>query len=160
MFHHLWLATFVVVAAASTVTASARADSTADEAAITQRLKIWTEAFNAKDSAGTCGLFAADLVYSLPGIDQGSRDRLCGNLNRLFAKSDRQLQYGNPDIHEIIVEGNLAIVRLTWTLTVQVNGAADTTTEEGIDIFRRQADGRWSIARFIAFTTRPSKLLD
>jgi ketosteroid isomerase-like protein len=57
------------------------------------------------------------------------------------------------------VAGDVAVVRLTWTLTTQVNGAKDTTTEEGMDIFRRQPDGRWSIARFIAFTTRANTLL-
>ena len=48
---------------------------------------------------------------------------------------------------------------LTWTLTVEKGGATDTATEEGMDFFRRQPDGRWSIARYIAFTTRPNKLL-
>ena len=67
--------------------------------------------------------------------------------------------YGNPDVHAILVLGDVAVVRLTWTLTTQVNGANDTTTEEGMDIFRRQPDGKWSIARFIAFTTRANKLL-
>jgi steroid delta-isomerase len=28
-----------------------------------------------------------------------------------------------------------------------------------MDLFRRQPDGRWSIARYIAFTTRPNMLL-
>jgi hypothetical protein len=28
-----------------------------------------------------------------------------------------------------------------------------------MDIFRRQPDGRWSIVRFVAFTTRANKLL-
>ena len=55
--------------------------------------------------------------------------------------------------------GDIAVVRLTWTVTTEENGAKDTRKEEGVDIFERQADGTWSIARFIAFTTRPNKLL-
>jgi len=43
--------------------------------------------------------------------------------------------------------GDVAVVRLTWTLTTEVNGVKNRTTEEGMDIFRRQPDGRWSIAR-------------
>ena len=27
-----------------------------------------------------------------------------------------------------------------------------------MDMFKRRADGRWSIARFVAFTTRANKL--
>jgi steroid delta-isomerase len=60
----------------------------------------------------------------------------------------------------VIVAGDLAVVRLTWTLTVSVDGATETTEEEGIDIFRRQPDGRWSIARYIAFATTPNSLLE
>jgi steroid delta-isomerase len=58
-----------------------------------------------------------------------------------------------------MLSGDLAVVRLAWTLTAQANGKQDMTSEEGIDIFRRQPDGRWSIARFIAFTTRQNKVL-
>jgi ketosteroid isomerase-like protein len=77
----------------------------------------------------------------------------------LQARTDIRLRYANPDIHEILLAGDVAVVRLTWTLTTEVDGRRDTTTEEGMDIFRRQPDGRWSIARFIAFTTRANKLL-
>ncbi len=58
--------------------------------------------------------------------------------------------------YEIIVSGDIAVVRLTWTLTARVGSVTDTTREPAIDIFRRQPDGEWSIAQFIAFTTRPN----
>ena len=79
--------------------------------------------------------------------------------HRVLGRTDILLHYAMPDIHEIIVSGDIAVVRLTWTLTTQAGGARDTTTEAGMDIFRRQPDGRWSIARFVAFTTRPNALL-
>src|SRR5436190_18024398 len=149
----------IVTIALTAAAAAAHADSAADEAAIMQRLQRWTADFNAKDSAGVCDLFAPDLVYSMPEVVQGTRETMCANLAKMLARSDIQLHYGNPDVHEILVLGDVAVVRLTWTLTTQVNGANDTTTEEGMDIFRRQPDGKWSIARFIAFTTRANKLL-
>ena len=31
------------------------------------------------------------------------------------------------------------------------SGAAETDAEPGLDIFRRQPDGSWKIARFIAY---------
>ena len=123
------------------------------------RFQRWTAAFNAKDPTGVCDLFAPDLVYSIPEVVHGTRDMLCANLAKMLARSDIQLRYDNPNVHEIVVAGDIAVVRLTWTLTTEVNGAKDTTTEEGMDIFQRQPDGRWSIARFIAFTTRGNKLL-
>ena len=135
------------------------ADPAADEAAIRDRFAKWTQAFNDKDAAGVCDLFAPDLVYSLPEVVNGNQAKLCGNLANLFKRTDLKLQYDLPAIHEMIVSGDIAVVRLTWTLTAEANDKKDTTTEEGIDIFRRQPDGRWSIARFIAFTTSPNKAL-
>jgi steroid delta-isomerase len=124
-----------------------------------QRLQRWTADFNARDAAGVCDLFAPDLVYSIPEVVQGTRETICANLAKILAEANIQLHYDNPDVHEILVMDDVAVVRLTWTLTTHANGAKDTTTEEGIDVFRRQPDGRWSIARFIAFTTRANKLL-
>jgi steroid delta-isomerase len=135
------------------------ADAAADEAAIRARFAGWTAAFNAGDAAGVCDLFAPDLIYSLPEVTSGTQATICGNLAKILARSDIKLHYDLPAIHEIIVSGDIAVVRLTWTLTAEAKGEKDMTTEEGIDIFRRQSDGRWSIARFVAFTTSPNKAL-
>lgn len=153
------LAPFVAIALTAAAAGTALADADADKAAIVQRLQQWTAAFNAKDRAGTCDLFAPDLVYAIPEVVRGTRETMCSNLAALQARTDIKLHYANPDIHEIVLAGDLAVVRLTWTLTTEVGGRRDTTTEEGMDIFRRQPDGRWSIARFIAFTTRANALL-
>lgn len=155
----LILSALVAAATVVAATAAARADSAADEAAIRQRLERWTAAFNAGDARGSCDLFAPNLVYSLQEVPNGTYETMCGNLTRVLARSDIRLRYAVPTIHEIAVSGDIAVVRLTWTLTVERGGATDTTTEEGMDLFRRQPDGRWSIARYIAFTTRPNKLL-
>lgn len=153
------LAPVVAIGLIAAATGAALAESDADKAAIVQRLQRWTAAFNAKDPVGTCDLFAPDLVYSIPEVVRGTRETMCSNLAALQLRTDIKLRYDMPDIHEILVAGDVAVVRLTWTLTTEVNGVRDTTTEEGMDIFRRQPDGRWSIARFIAFTTRANKLL-
>ena len=56
------------------------------------------------------------------------------------------------DIKEILVWGDVAVVRLTWTLTVQPAGEpAETSVEPGMDIFRREGDGRWRIMRYMAY---------
>ena len=148
-----------VAALAIAFAAAPRAQPSSDETAIRQRLEHWTAAFNAKDAAGSCDLFAPDLLYSIQDVVNGTYQTMCGNLTRILARSDIGLHYDVPAIKEIIVSGDIAVVRLTWTLTVERGSARDTTTEEGMDLFRRQPDGRWSIARYIAFTTRPNKLL-
>ncbi len=128
----------------------ARADVEADKAAIAARLQGWASAFNARDAAGVCDLFASDLISTVPGALAGSREVVCTRLAKLLADSGLRLSY-HPDISEIIVSGDLAVVRLFWTLTI----GRETSTEAGLDIFRRQPDGRWSIARFMAFTVDP-----
>jgi len=159
MFRRSLTAIVTIALTVAAMMAPASADPAADEAAIRQRFQRWTADFNARDAAGVCDLFAPDLVYSIPEVVQGTRQTLCANLATMLARSDITLHYDNPDIHDIIVMGDVAVVRLTWTLTNEVNGVKDRTTEEGMDIFRRQPDGRWSIARFVAFTTRANRLL-
>lgn len=153
------LLAMAVAALAVAVAPAPRAQPSADQAAIRQRLEHWTAAFNAKDVAGSCDLFAPDLAYSIPEVVNGTYRTMCENLTRMLGRSDIRLHYDVPALREIIVSGDIAAVRLTWTLTVEQGGARDTTTEEGMDLFRRQPDGRWSIARYVAFTTRPNKLL-
>jgi uncharacterized protein (TIGR02246 family) len=156
MFRRVLTAIVTIVLTAAAMMAAASADPAADEAAIRQRFQRWTADFNARDAGRVCDLFAPDLIYSIPEVVQGTRQTLCANLAAMLARSDITLHYDNPDI---IVMGDVAVVRLTWTLTTELNGIKDRTTEEGMDIFRRQPDGRWSIARFVAFTTRANRLL-
>ncbi|MGA2638451.1 YybH family protein [Methylocella sp.] len=138
----------------------ARADEAADKAAITARLRGFADAFNARDAAGFCDIFAPDLIATIPLAPEASREAICGNLDRLLARPDLRLHYDYPEIREIIVSGDIAVVRIMWTLTVRKGAEQDTTPEGGIDVFRRQPDGRWSIARTATFTMRPNKLLD
>jgi uncharacterized protein (TIGR02246 family) len=129
-------------------------DPSAAKAAIVERLHRWTVAFNARDLAAVCSLFAPDLSYTVGDILDGSRDRLCANIAAALAKPEVDLHYDEPIIHEILVSGDLAVVRLTWTLTAEKNGTRDVNTEEGMDVFRRAPDGVWSIVRYIAFSAR------
>ena len=152
------LAIAVVLTGVGTVT-PAVADADSDGVAITDRLQRWTVAFNARDAAGVCDLFALDLVSTVPDALDGSRDALCGKLSAVLAKPGLKLHYDSPDIREIIVSGDIAVVRLFWTLTAQKGGESSTSTEAGMDIFKRQPDGKWSISRFISFSATPNKVL-
>lgn len=143
---------FWVSSAGFWAAAPARADEAADRSAIAERLRDWAAAFNRKDSAAVCDLFAADLVQTVPEVPEGSRDEVCKRLDALFARTDASFNYA-VDIREIIVSGDLAVVRLFWTLTAQSGQKpADISREAGMDVFRREQDGKWRIIRFIAFT--------
>ena len=121
----------------------------AAEAAIRARLAAWTEAFNRGDAAATCDLFADDLKSEVQGAPAGDKAAVCARIAKALAKSAGKLAY-LCQIHEILVSGDLAMVRLTWVLTERPDGKA-LSRDEGMDIFRRDADGIWRIARFMAF---------
>jgi uncharacterized protein (TIGR02246 family) len=124
----------------------------APEAAIRDALIKWTKAFNAGDTAAVCGLFARDLRYDYRGHPERGFDDICGLLQRSLGDRTRTYSY-SLQIHEILVSGDLAVVRLAWTLEVRPAGATTGTVsqEPGMDIFRRQPDGSWKIIRYIAY---------
>ena len=130
--------------------AAAQGDKAA-QAAIRAALTQWMADFNAGRAEKVCDLFAPDLVAQYRGQPERGWEALCDLLKRSLADRGKSYSYALA-IHEILVEGDLAVVRLTWTLTVRGKDAAETTSfEPGIDIFRRQADGSWKISRYIAY---------
>jgi len=65
-----------------------------------------------------CGLFAEDVVLSYPSSPNRGRAEFCDQIGRRFEDPGHAYTYAEPDIHEILVVGDLAIVKLFWTLTV------------------------------------------
>jgi steroid delta-isomerase len=56
------------------------------------------------------------------------------------------------DIKEVLVFGDVAVVRLVWTLTIEPkDGASIESVEPGMDIFKKQTDGSWQIIRYMAY---------
>jgi steroid delta-isomerase len=135
--------------------AAAQSDSQA-QGAIRAALTQWMMDFNAGDAEGACGLFAPDLIAQVRGQPERSYTDLCELLKRSLKDRSKTYRYSLA-IKEIVVAGDLAVVRLTWTLTVKRKdtGAETTADEFGIDIFRRQGDGSWKISRFMSYDTSP-----
>lgn len=137
--------------AAAATPASAQTGGAA-EAAIRSALTQWTSDFNARDATRICDLFAKDLRYDYRGFPERDYETLCGLLHKSLADRTKRFAY-SLDIKEIIVSGDLAIVRLVWTLRLTSVDAANTveSKEPGLDVFRRQPDGSWKIVRYIAY---------
>jgi len=131
-------------------TAAAQSDHPA-QADIRAALTKWAADFNAGKSDRVCALFARDLIAQYRGQPERNFDSLCDLLKRSLNDRTKKFSYA-LDIKEIIVAGDFAVVRLTWTLTVQGKDAsAETIDEPGMDLFRRQSDGSWKIFRYIAY---------
>jgi uncharacterized protein (TIGR02246 family) len=129
--------------------AAAQGDTPA-QAAIRAALTQWMADFNAGRAEKVCDLFARDLVAQYRGQPERDWDALCDLLKRSLADRGKSYSYALA-IKEILVEGDLGVVRLTWTLTVRSKDGETTSAEPGIDIFRRQADGSWKISRYIGY---------
>jgi uncharacterized protein (TIGR02246 family) len=125
-----------------------------DKAAIEASLRQWPNDFNAKNVASVCGLFADDVTLSYPGGQDSGRGELCERMTKLFDDPVKRYAYAQPDIREVVVDGDLATVRLFWTLTVTdaAGKVLDTGVEDGLDVFTRQPDGSWKIHVSHAFT--------
>jgi ketosteroid isomerase-like protein len=119
---------------------------------IRAELEKWTQDFNTRNpSAAVCSLFAPDLISNFQGQPEDSYGSLCANLQMALADPTKTYHY-DLELKEIIVSCDIAAVRLVWTLTVRMkDGTEETTREPGLDIFQRQSDGSWKIARFMAY---------
>jgi ketosteroid isomerase-like protein len=125
---------------------------TPEQAAIRGALTQWMADFNAGRADKVCALFAPDLIAQYRGQLDRSYEALCDLLKRSLGERNKSYRYALA-IKEIVVAGDLAVVRLTWTLAVRGKDPPSETVadEPGIDIFRRQADGSWKISRFLAY---------
>jgi steroid delta-isomerase len=125
---------------------------TPDEQAIRKVLTDWMLAFNAGDTGSVCRLFAPELRYDYRGFPERGFAEVCGVLQGSLADRTRKFSY-DLTIKEVIVSGDLAVVRLVWTLTSRRPGQVGGTSanEPGLDVLRRQPDGGWKIVRYLAY---------
>jgi ketosteroid isomerase-like protein len=141
-----------VLMVAGICAAQAAAQPADAESAIRAALAKWTEDFNAGRTQTVCELFSRDLRYDYRGQSERTYRDICDLLRRSL--SDRTQRYAYTlAIKEILVSGELAVVRLVWSLTVtKADGSGRTVTQEpGMDVFRKQPDGAWKIVRYIAY---------
>ncbi len=128
-----------------------------DTAAVQNQIRIalekWKLDFNAGDASQVCALFAPDLISNFRGQPEDTYNSLCANMQAALTDPAKSYHY-DLEIKEILVSGDLAIVRLVWTLKVHPKDAASSeaiTREPGMEIFRRQPDGTWKISRYMAY---------
>ena len=115
---------------------------------IRARLEQWTADFNDGKADAVCDLFSKEAIANYRGQPERRYDEICDLLQRSLTDPARDYHY-ELDLHEVIVEGDLAVVRLTWTLFISPLNV--TSVEPGMDVFRKEADGKWRIIRYLAY---------
>jgi ketosteroid isomerase-like protein len=128
------------------------AQTASDEADIRATLKQWMADFNAGRADKVCDIFAPVLRADVRGAGERDFDAQCKLLRDALADPARSLSYA-LDIRDIFTAGDMAAVRLKWTLTTRVKatGAVTTAEEQGLDVFGRDSDGHWRIIRFTSY---------
>jgi uncharacterized protein (TIGR02246 family) len=115
---------------------------------IRARLEQWTEDFNERRADAVCDLFSKDAISNYRGQPERNYDEICDLLQKSLADPARDYRY-ELELREIIVEGDLAVVRLVWRLFITPLNV--TSVEPGMDVFRKEPDGKWRIIRYLAF---------
>jgi len=123
-----------------------------DAAEIRYRLEQWVGDFNAARGNALCDLYSRDLVAVFRGQPTRGHDEVCDLLMRAIADPARDYRY-DLDLHEVIVEGDLAVARLTLTLFISPLNI--TSVEPGMNVFRKEPDGAWRIIRYFAYEEEP-----
>ena len=114
-------------------------------------LAQWTQDFNNRNAEKACSLFAQDLRYDFRGYPERDYRDICDRMQRSLGDASKTYSY-DLDVREIIVSGDIAVVRLVWKLTVTLpNGQQVVSVEPGMDVFRKEPDGAWKIIRYIAY---------
>jgi steroid delta-isomerase len=123
------------------------------ETTIRAKLAEWETAYNAGDRKKTFEIWAPDLVGWYPGIPDVTYAQEKAALDRPAPSGPRATLH--VQIVEVLVSGELAVVRDIWTETPP-GGSASATTIPSFEVWRRQPEGDWKIARWIS-APRPAK---
>lgn len=117
-------------------------DTAAAETYIRGALAQWVDAANRDDYASALKVWAPDLVGWYPGIPDTN-----------YAQQEEYAKHPQPSntkyklsVDEVMVSGNMAVVRDTWIVTT--NGYP--VTLRSFEVWRKQPDATWKISRYLS----------
>lgn len=117
---------------------------TDDERAIRQLVETWMTASRAGDTATVLSLMCDDVVFMVPGQEPFGKQAFAASSS---AMQDAKIE-GKSDIQELRVMGDWAYLRNRLEITVTPPAGAPTRrTGYTLTILRKEADGRWRLAR-------------
>jgi uncharacterized protein (TIGR02246 family) len=117
-----------------------------DEREIRERHATWIDAVNAGDLGRLLTLVTDDVVFLTPGQVPADRAGFASN----FSDGHQQARIRcSSELEEVVVVGDVAYTRSRDALSVTPRGGGEGTRLAGyrITVYRKQADGRWLLAR-------------
>ena len=127
-----------------------------DEAILRANIQQYTDAVNSMEGEKAVALFAGDITLTYPGIP----DSDLATLSEHYLNLRRDTPPGTtvrtrPDIEEVLISGDLAVIRLTWNTTVTDASGEKKRQMRDLQVWRREAGGTWKFARGIHFRVPP-----
>lgn len=117
---------------------------TDDERAIRELVATWMAASQAGDLQKVLSLMTDDVVFMVPGREPFGKEAFAAGSQGM--KGVRM--EGTSDIQEVKIFGDCAYLRNHLTVTMMPPGGAPVRRAGyTLTIFRKQADGRWLLAR-------------
>jgi uncharacterized protein (TIGR02246 family) len=133
-----------------------------DSAAVHQAVLRGGTALNARDPDAIIALYARDLVLSYPGKPDMGYDALARAMREMTSTDTTVLHITTQGaVDEVIVSGDLAVVRVVWTTTTTSRAHRDsasvraTRRMKDLQVWRREADRVWRFARGMHYRMTP-----
>ncbi len=128
------------------------ADNSNDDMAVFQTLfQHWADAFNKKNISASCAIFSPQISADYLGFPTKNYTIICDGFKKIFEEKNREYRY-QFKINHIYRSGDLAAVRITWSLDIFENNARiSTTKDEGLDILQKQTNGEWQIVNYLSY---------
>lgn len=111
----------------------------------------WTQGFNQKNLATSCGLFSTALSANYQGIPPKNYTNVCNGFKKIFQEKNRDYHY-HFKINDVYQTQQLAAVRITWYLDIYENKKLiSTIQDEGLDVLEQDMNGTWRIINYLAY---------
>jgi len=117
----------------------------ADEQAIREIEKDWSNAFGAKDVERLITFYAEDAAVMPPGEPGASgKEAIRGSIGKMLAMPGLALSFQTAKV-EVARSGDLAYTHGTYAMTMDGAKKGVSLSEKGkyVTVYRRQADGSW-----------------
>ena len=140
----LLVATLLLAPAVAVAQPSPDADAQAIRAKILQGAR----GFMLGDPDTVLAHYARDIVLSYPGIPDMDHATLARSYGELRRRPAGERATTTPTFDEVLVSGDLAVVRVRWTTTItDSTGRASTRRLRDMQVWRRERDGQWMFVR-------------
>lgn len=125
----------------------------ADSAAIRAAIERGARGFERAQPDSILAHYARDIILSYPGIPNQDYATLVRGYGQLRNRPATESATTTPTFDEILIAGDLAVVRLRWTTTIRSAATATTAAAENtrylrdLQVWRREPDGEWRFIR-------------